>query len=510
MTRTLDRKWSRRLAATMMASSVCCGMASPVLAQVADEEAPTQFYNQATYSYRDPANDTNFSGISAQLETNPEGLVDPLGQILGCDGSLLPNYTGFSVGLYEPDATGLELGNLVRLTGTEFPDIENNGIPGGLEPNGQNVNPFALSNADQGTYNFLFDPTTLLQSPVNAGLTQTDVDAKYILVVNPPADSIYPERRILLEILASTGGVNNSVVRYRATALDGIPLSATGGAQISDTVVEVFNAETEGLNLFSLAFGTVMCEEEQISVTKTADRAAAQPGDTVVYRLLVRNLVNVDLDAVIATDILPAGFQLLPEASFATINDSVVPLNVDTDGTNVTFSTPTPLPAEETMEIIYAARLTPDALRGDGENSVVVNGTRSDNGLNVQDGPSIHRVLIDPGILSDCGTLIGRVFEDKNFDGEQQFGEAGIPNAVVFLEDGNRIVTDADGLFSVHCLLPGHHSGVLDFSSLPGYTLAPNLYFNERNSQSRLVHLAPGGMVRMNFGVTPAFQEDAR
>lgn len=162
------------------------------------------------------------------------------------------------------------------------------------------------------------------------------------------------------------------------------------------------------------------------------------------------------------------------------------------------------------MEIIYAARLTPDALRGDGENSVVVNGTRSDNGLNVQDGPSIHRVLIDPGILSDCGTLIGRVFEDKNFDGEQQFGEAGIPNAVVFLEDGNRIVTDADGLFSVHCLLPGHHSGVLDFSSLPGYTLAPNLYFNERNSQSRLVHLAPGGMVRMNFGVTPAFQEDAR
>ncbi len=45
-------------------------------------------------------------------------------------------------------------------------------------------------------------------------------------------------------------------------------------------------------------------------------------------------------------------------------------------------------------------------------------------------------------------------------------------------------------------------------ASLPGYTLAPNLYFNERNSHSRLVNLAPGGLVRMNFGVTPTFQEE--
>ncbi|NEQ55698.1 MAG: hypothetical protein F6K11_37260, partial [Leptolyngbya sp. SIO3F4] len=96
---------------------------------------------------------------------------------------------------------------------------------------------------------------------------------------------------------------------------------------------------------------------------------------------------------------------------------------------------------------------------------------------------------------------------DKNFDGEQQPGEAGIPNAVIFLDNGNRIVTDADGLYSVECMLPGTRSGVLDFTSLPGYTLAPNLYFNERNSQSRMINIAPGGLVRMNFGVTPTFQE---
>ena len=162
---------------------------------------------------------------------------------------------------------------------------------------------------------------------------------------------------------------------------------------------------------------------------------------------------------------------------------------------------------EQTLNIIYAARLTPDALRGSGENSVIVIATRTDNGFDLQDGPSVYRINLEQGILSDCGTLIGRVFEDKNFDGEQQTGEAGIPNAVIFLDDGNRVVTDADGLFSVQKMLPGNRTGTLDLESLPGYTLASNLRFNERNSRSRLVRLAPGGLVRMNFGVTPTFEE---
>ncbi len=74
------------------------------------------------------------------------------------------------------------------------------------------------------------------------------------------------------------------------------------------------------------------------------------------------------------------------------------------------------------------------------------------------------------------------------------------------MDDGNRIVTDANGLYSVINVLPGSRSLVLDFSSLPGYTLAPNLYFIERNSQSRLVRLEPGGLYRANFAVTPIFR----
>ncbi len=132
---------------------------------------------------------------------------------------------------------------------------------------------------------------------------------------------------------------------------------------------------------------------------------------------------------------------------------------------------------------------------------------RADTNAVLSDGPSKYRLRIRPGIVSDCGTVIGRVFEDKNFDGEQQPGEPGIPNAVVLLDDGVRITTDVNGLFSVANVLAGHRTGVLDLSSVPGYTLAPNLHFKERNSQSRLVHLEPSGLVRMNFAVTPVASE---
>lgn len=75
------------------------------------------------------------------------------------------------------------------------------------------------------------------------------------------------------------------------------------------------------------------------------------------------------------------------------------------------------------------------------------------------------------------------------------------------MDDGNRITTDSKGLFSVANVISGYRTGVLDLTSVPGYTFAPNHKFSKRNSQSRLVHLEPGGLVRMNFAVTPLSQE---
>jgi uncharacterized repeat protein (TIGR01451 family) len=501
---TFRTSWYRKFTATALLGSIFyTSISIPVKAQTNNQIAANQLINQATYTYTDPATTYQYIGSSSQLNITQNKLIDPLGRILGCAGATLPDYTGFSVGLYEPnlsDPTGTELGNLVALTRTELPDIPNNNVPGGKTPNIENSNPYLITNNPAGAYNFLLD--------TNKG--QTAPGKTYILVINPSPNSIYQQRRVKIQILESTGGINNTVIRYTATSLDGQAISLTGNTTVQDTIVSVPNAEVVGLDLLAFQLSTNMCQPNQVQIVKTGDRAAAEPGDTVIYRLSIKNLADASLNNVVVTDNLPLGFNFLSKSVRGELDGKPVTITSDRNGRNITFRTDATLPTEKVLNIAYAAQLTADALRGDGRNSAIVNAQRTDNSFSTKDGPATHSLKINPGILSDCGTIIGRVFVDKNFDGEQQPGEPGVPNAVIFMEDGNRITTDPRGLFSVANVLPGSHTGVLDLSSVPGYALAPNRKFRERNSQSRLVRLEPGGLVRMNFAVTPMLQEQVK
>ena len=238
-----------------------------------------------------------------------------------------------------------------------------------------------------------------------------------------------------------------------------------------------------------------------LQLVKTADRAAAEPGDTVIYRLALTNTGEVPANQITITDTPPLGVRFLPESlqGALTTGNTTTPVSLPpavTADRQITFTYPRLAPGE-TLTIIYASVVTPDAVRGDGRN--VARESRSNL--------AAFQLRIRQGILSDCATIVGRVFVDKNFDGQQQPGEPGVPNAVLFMDDGNRITTDANGLFSLVNVIAGHRTATLDLSSLPGYSLAPNIKFIEGNSQSRLVRLEPGGMARMNFAVTPAYGE---
>jgi uncharacterized repeat protein (TIGR01451 family) len=501
---TFNNNWLQRLAAIVLVGSVLHNSIPVEAQQIQNKVVAVPITNQANFTYTNSANNYTFEGRTSQLEVTNTPLVDPLGKILGCGGELLADYTGFSVGIYEPnsnDPTGTELGRLVSLTRTEVPNISNNNIPGGFAPNTDNKNPFVLNNGEpRGTYNFLLDPSK----------GQLDSGRTYILLINPPSNTIYSQRRIKIQIGESTGSANNRVVSYTAISLDGLPISINGDTTFTDTVAVIPNAETVGLNLLALPFQTGLCQKNQVQIIKTGDRATAEPGDTVIYRLSVKNLADVGLNNLVLTDNLPLGFNFLPKSVRGELDGQPIIITPERNGSTVTFRTDVTLLAAKVLNIVYAAQLTADAVRGTGRNSAVVNAQRADNRFNTKDGPATHQLKIRPGIVSDCGTIIGRVFIDKNFDGEQQANEPGVPNAVIFMEDGNRITTDPNGLFSVANVLPGNHTGVLDLTSLPGYTLALNRKFGERNSQSRLVRLEPGGLVRMNFAVTPTFSEEVK
>jgi len=504
----LFAKWRHTVAVTLLFTQLLPGVA---IAQTTPEEAESETFlldNIARYSYATERNSTQtIRGITNSLNTPLDSsLLDPRGQILGCGGQTLNDYTGFTVGLYSPaanDPTQSELGSLVSLTRTEVPDIPGNNIPLGISPNNSNLNPFRLANASQGTYSFLLDP----------GRDQIAIGSTYILVVDPPEGSIYNQRRVRIRLTQITPTDNRLVVTYEATSLDGLPIAAGGETEFEETattIATIQDADTIPLQLLAINFSSALCQTNQIEISKSGDRANAAPGDTVIYRLTIRNRSGGEIDTLAISDVLPAGFKLLPQSVRSAVGDTETPIAVEGNGLNLTLRTNAVLPVDGVLNIVYAAQLTPDAIRGNGRNSATVEGFRVDNDLEVRDGPAVHRVRVNPGILTDCGNVLGRVFVDKNFDGEQQTGEPGVPNAVVWMDDGNRITTDENGLFHVKCVLPGARTGALDLTTLPGYTLAPNLHFVERNSPSRLVRLSPGGTVRMNFGVTPTFQEEAQ
>jgi uncharacterized repeat protein (TIGR01451 family) len=443
--------------------------------------------NTASYSFQG-ANNSEITGITNQLL---QEIVDPFGRIRGCGGEVLPDYAGFSVGVYDASAEDQPTGL------TPFPRTGTGTAFSGVAPNVQNVNPFFLSNEEpKGGYNFFLDQSR----------GQLEIGRKFILIVNPPAGSRrYSQRQI--RIVITNRDEAAKTVSYSATALDGKGISLDGDPASFSTTVSINNAEAAGLGLSALSLlDRPICvgPSQPIQITKTADRAAAEPGDTVIYRLSVRNLNSVDANNIELSDVLPLGFTFIPRSLRAELGGSPVPVTATQNGSNITMQLSANLAPEAVVNIAYAVQLNPDSLRGSGENIASVIARRADTGAILRDGPARAKLRIKPGILSDCGTIIGRVFEDLNFDGEQQSGEKGIANAVVILDDGTRITTDDRGIFSIANVLSGSRTGALDLTSVPGFAIAPNKVIKERNSQVRLVKLEPAGLVRMNFAVTPA------
>jgi uncharacterized repeat protein (TIGR01451 family) len=438
--------------------------------------------NQAQYEYEVVSSDTKTKlKINGKTRTvtvtidGKDGLIDPIGSITGCNGQVLPSYAGYSVILFN---------TVDRINPTSIAALDRTTPLNGIEPNITNLNPFSLTGSTDGRYNFLFNST------------QTIVGKSYIMVVKIPENSTYGERRVILDIT----GFDGTTLSYQATSLDGKPLSSTE-SNVKRASISIADAARIGL------VGVGICESQPAKIVKTADRATAEPGDTVVYRITLSNNSDIDIPNPVVEDTLPLGMSLRPEsirASLGTTNISGI--NLSQVGLKASFKFSAPgfsIPARKVVNLVYAVTLEADAIRGTGQNSAVF----GDSTGRIIDGPATHLLSIRQGLIRDTGTLLGRVFVDKNFDGQQQPNEPGIPNAVIFMDDGNRITTDANGLFSVQAAVAGYRTGTLDFTSLPGYSLAPNLYFKERNSPSRLVKLAPGGIVRMNFGVTPTARE---
>jgi outer membrane protein OmpA-like peptidoglycan-associated protein len=97
------------------------------------------------------------------------------------------------------------------------------------------------------------------------------------------------------------------------------------------------------------------------------------------------------------------------------------------------------------------------------------------------------------------GTVVGRVFEDSDRDGLQSQGEKGLAGAVVILDDGTSVGTDAEGRFHVPDVDPGPRVVKLDLGRL-------GLPATATTETSPVAYVSPGLLSVVRFGVS--FERD--
>ncbi len=185
-----------------------------------------------------------------------------------------------------------------------------------------------------------------------------------------------------------------------------------------------------------------------VSISKSASRELAEPGDAVVYTVTLRNTDSERATtALTLTDSATAALRLRTDT--VRIDGAVPGDSLQPDGDGHGFAlTIGELGIGESRRVTYAMTVREDAAIGDAPNNAIItdaDGNRAQTQANVR--------ILRNGLTARM-TIIGRVLAG----GCAPFEEPrGIPGVRVMLEDGSFAITDFDGRYHFEGVVPGNH-----------------------------------------------------
>lgn len=199
-----------------------------------------------------------------------------------------------------------------------------------------------------------------------------------------------------------------------------------------------------------------------LGVEATKNRVQKGGGSFVTIRLNNQTAVTQNNVQLIVN--IPNGLQLIDETS--RLNQEI-PTSENLDFTRI-FNIGT-LNAEDDRTLSFLVMVSPGAVIGRRYTITLFarDGTGTgDDRSNLSQTRSIPiEVIADP--FFDEGTVIGKVFDDRNENGLQDEGEVGVPSVRIATEQGIVIKTDRDGKYHIPALQPGRHLVKIDGHSLP-------------------------------------------
>ncbi|MBP1657487.1 MAG: hypothetical protein H6Q31_2088 [Bacteroidetes bacterium] len=250
---------------------------------------------------------------------------------------------------------------------------------------------------------------------------------------------------------------------------------------------------------FAVEANVSAAEIAALELVKTANKRIAEPGDGIFYTIEISNKsLTTPITSIRVIDDLPVGFVYASLSSRLDRRAVGEPVGTRT----LVWTLQDTLDAGENVRLTYALTIGAGALDGHGINRARGAGVDL-AGDTVRSGESSIQVLVHPGVFTDRGIIIGKVFADLNGNGIQEQDESGITGVELWMEDGTHIVTGDDGKYSLPEVMPGQHVIRVDQRTLPksSQLLARGTEFAGDGS-SRFVRLVEGGIARADFYVS--------
>jgi uncharacterized repeat protein (TIGR01451 family) len=259
--------------------------------------------------------------------------------------------------------------------------------------------------------------------------------------------------------------VDGQVVRWRlgtlAPAATGAVTLVTRAESRPDDGRVVNHATLRGANAGAVSAVAAELEiqpfqGDELEIAKAAGVLEAGLGEAVPYAVTLRNAGFAPLTGIVLHDTLPEGVRWLPEHLSGADSARV-------DGRALTVWHAGPLAPGEEHVVRYAVTLVSPGRAASVENRVLAT---AEGGL-VRSAPASAWVRVRRGFAMQQRVVVGKVWFDADDDGRQDGGERGVPGVEIWSEDGEIVVTDAEGRYSFPNLRTGSHALRLDTLGVP-------------------------------------------
>ena len=303
-----------------------------------------------------------------------------------------------------------------------------------------------------------------------------------------------------------------SVPACPGSAADAIPTTAeycevTASASVPPSSISPRTSGTTYHLYFTLSNGLVPGQSQvfnnhipidpvldgAVAITKTSSLINVTKGQLVPYTITVTNVSNAPLYDLIIRDRFPAGFKYV-EGSARLDNN---PREPRISGRELMWdSLELQLNESHTLRLL----LVVGAGVSEGEYVNRAQVFNSATGGSVS-GEATATVRVIPDPTFDCTDVIGKVFDDRNLNGQQDEGERGLPGVRVVTARGLITTTDDHGRFNVICaVVPDEIRGSNFILKLDDRTLPTGYRVTTENP--RVQRATRGKMLRFNFGAT--------